>query len=98
LTGLPREIEIWFALRGAYMLSGGRDGSQWVKNIQRQPAVSVRIGQRRFTATARILTGGEEDGLARRLLIEKYVPRDKSDDLTERGSTALPVAVDLDWT
>ena len=39
VSGQPREIEIWFALQGRtlYMLSGGRDRAQWVRNIQRQP-------------------------------------------------------------
>jgi deazaflavin-dependent oxidoreductase (nitroreductase family) len=95
-SGRPREIEIWFALRGAtlYMLSGGRDQSQWVRNIQRDPAVAVRLAGARFAGTARILPAGEEDRLARRLLVEKYRERDDS-DLDEWGRTALPVAVDL---
>ena len=39
VSGEPREIEIWFALDGTtlYMLSGGRDGSDWVKNLLRAP-------------------------------------------------------------
>src|SRR5439155_4656584 len=92
VTGLPREIEIWFALRGVtlYMLSGGRDGAQWVRNIQRHPLVSVRIGRTRFAGTARILPDGEEDALARRLLVEKYQPRDSS-ELADWGRTSLPV-------
>jgi deazaflavin-dependent oxidoreductase (nitroreductase family) len=95
-SGLPREIEIWFALRGTtlYMLSGGRDRADWVKNIQRDPGVSVRIAGTRFAGRARILPEGQEDQLARRLLVEKYRERDDS-DLDEWGRTALPVAVDL---
>jgi deazaflavin-dependent oxidoreductase (nitroreductase family) len=96
VTGHPREIEIWFALQGRtlYMLAGGGDRAQWVQNIQRQPSVSVRIGTRRFDGTARIVAEAEEDQRARRLLVEKYEPRDRS-DLTEWGRTSLPVAVDL---
>ena len=39
VSGEPREIEIWFGLEGAtlYMLSGGRDRSDWVKNLLREP-------------------------------------------------------------
>src|SRR5215208_1099137 len=48
LTGRPHEIEIWFALvperRALYMLSGGGDRSDWVKNLRRYPDVEVRIG------------------------------------------------------
>jgi deazaflavin-dependent oxidoreductase (nitroreductase family) len=98
-TGRPRQIEIWFALESGtlYMLSGGRDRSDWVRNIQRNPSVSVRIAERQFNGNARIVAPGEEDALARRLLLEKYRPRD-SDDLDEWGQTALPVAVDLEVT
>jgi hypothetical protein len=39
VTGRPHTIEIWFALDGAtlYMLSGGREHSDWVKNLKRTP-------------------------------------------------------------
>ena len=95
-TGLPREIEIWFALQDKilYMLSGGRDRSGWVRNIQKSPSVTIRIASRDFTGTARIVSAGPEDQLARRLLLRKYQPRDNS-DLENWGETALPVAVDL---
>ena len=47
VTGRPHEIEIWFALiperRTLYMLSGGGDRSDWVKNLSRDPDVEVRI-------------------------------------------------------
>lgn len=96
-SGLSREIEIWFALseRTIYMLSGGRDRSDWVKNIARTPAVSVRIADRQFTAAGRIVSDAKEDALARRLLLEKYAPT-YSGDLKDWGRTALPIAVDID--
>jgi deazaflavin-dependent oxidoreductase (nitroreductase family) len=57
VTGLPREIEIWFIVRREkfYLFSEHREAAGWVKNIGRNPAVSVRIGRRRVTATARVL-------------------------------------------
>jgi hypothetical protein len=54
----------------------------------------VRIGKHTFAGTGRVLGKGEEDALARRLLLEKYEPT-YSGDLKEWGETALPVAVDL---
>lgn len=35
VTGKPHEIEIWFGLIGntCYLLSGGMDKSDWVKNL-----------------------------------------------------------------
>src|SRR5215212_9024568 len=74
VTGEPHEIEIWFAIEGEtlYMLSGGRDRSDWVMNLQRTPEVTVRIVNEHFEGYARVVEDEEEDELARRLLIEKY--------------------------
>jgi deazaflavin-dependent oxidoreductase (nitroreductase family) len=96
VSGEPREIEIWFGLAGAtlYMLSGGRDRSNWVRNLTRTPEVRVRIGGREFEGTARIVDDGDEDAAARRLLLDKY-EGGYSGDLTEWGRDSLPVAVDL---
>lgn len=96
-SGKPHTIEIWFAVDGdvAYLLSGGGDRSDWVRNIAADPEVSVRIGLVRFRGRGRTVTDQEEDALARRLLLEKYAPT-YSGDLDEWGRTALPVAVDLD--
>jgi deazaflavin-dependent oxidoreductase (nitroreductase family) len=99
ISGEPREIEIWFAMdaeRGTlYMLSGGRDRSDWVRNLQRDPRVSVRVGDQASSGRARVVDGADEDELARRLLLEKYTPR-YSGDLDRWRREALPVAVDLD--
>lgn len=96
-THRPHEIEIWFARQGdtLYLLSGGRDRSDWVRNLQRDPAVTVRIGDRTHRATARVVAPGtDEDALARRLLLAKY-QRPGGEDLTSWSRTALPVALDL---
>jgi deazaflavin-dependent oxidoreductase (nitroreductase family) len=95
VTGRPHTIEIWFALDGhaLYMLSGGRDRSDWVKNLQRSPEVTIRIADKRFEGHARVVEEGEEDELARSLLIEKYESTPGS--LSNWRRTALPVAVDL---
>ena len=95
VTGQPHTIEIWFALNGAtlYMLSGSHS-SDWVKNLLRAPEVAVRLGATTFAGRARVVAQADEDALARRLVLVKYVPR-SSDDLADWGRTALPVAVDL---
>ena len=97
VTGRSHEIEIWFSLvpeaRTLYMLSGGRDRSDWVKNLRRDPEVRVRIADEHFSGRAREIRDAEEDGLARRLLVEKYESRPGS--LTNWRRAALPVAVDL---
>ena len=96
VTGRPYTIEIWFALRGntMYLLSGRGAKADWVKNLQRTPAVTVRIHTIHFNGRGRIVQNPKEDVLARRLVVAKYQPRD-NDDLTEWGKTALPVAIDL---
>ena len=102
VTGRPHEIEIWFALEGStlalegstlYMLSGGGDRADWVKNIRQAPEIEVKIGGSTFGGRGRFVDGAE-DGLARGLLFEKYQPR-TGGDLTRWRNSALPVAVDL---
>jgi deazaflavin-dependent oxidoreductase (nitroreductase family) len=96
VTGRQHEIEIWFALDGEtlYMLSGGRESSDWVKNIRRTPEVTVRIDGEHFEGRGRIVDDAEEDGLARRLLVAKYERNPGS--LSNWRRRALPVAVDLE--
>jgi deazaflavin-dependent oxidoreductase (nitroreductase family) len=95
-TGNPHEIEIWFGANGrtVYILAGGSEKSDTVRNIRANPSVKVRISKHTFAANGRVLGSGEEDALARRLLLAKYEPT-YSGDLKEWGETALPVAMDL---
>ena len=97
VTGRPHEIEIWFSLvpetRALYMLSGGGDRSDWVKNLRRNPKVTVRIADGRFAGLARGARDAEEDELARRLLVEKY--ESSPGRLENWRRRALPVVVDL---
>jgi deazaflavin-dependent oxidoreductase (nitroreductase family) len=96
-SGRPHTIEIWFALHAAtiYLLSGGGHDSDWVKNLQREPTVQLRIGTRRFTGRARVIDGpAEEEELARRLVTEKYQPS-YAGDLRGWREASLPVAIDL---
>ena len=97
VTGRPHEIEIWFShvpeTPTLYMLSGGGDRSDWVKNLRRNPEVTVRIAQGRFAGLAREARDAEEDELARRLLVEKY--ESSPGRLENWRRRALPVVVDL---
>ncbi len=97
ITGDAHEIEIWFARDGdtLYLLSGGGERSDWVRNLQADPAVTVRIGDVTRAARGRVVEAGTaEDGLARRLVFAKYQPR-SGGDLGSWRDTALPVAVEL---
>ena len=96
ISGRPHIIEIWFALSGQtlYMLSGGRDKSDWVKNALHTPAVQVKINNTMLSGQARLVKDTGEDTIARKLVFEKYVPR-SSDDLVDWSRTSLPVVVDI---
>lgn len=96
VSGRPHTIEIWFALNGPtlYMLAGGRDGSDWVKNLRHDPSVSARIRDVTYAGQARVVERPDEDALARRIVVEKYQPG-YGEDLSDWGRDSLPVAVDL---
>ena len=56
-TGLPREIEIWFVVcrERFYLFAETREAAGWIKNIRRNPQVTVRIGEWHIDARARVL-------------------------------------------
>ena len=96
-TGQPHEIEIWFAADGdtLYLLSGGGDRSDWVRNLRADAAVTVRLGETTRPGRARVVAAGtDEDARARRLVFEKYQPR-YGGDLSDWRVRALAVAIDL---
>jgi deazaflavin-dependent oxidoreductase (nitroreductase family) len=100
VSGRPHTIEIWFALDGRtlYVLSGGGDRSDWVRNLLASPEVAVRIGRRdapERAGRARVVAPAtDEDELARRLVTDKYQPG-YGEDLSGWRRSSLPVAVDL---
>ncbi|HXD12299.1 MAG TPA: nitroreductase family deazaflavin-dependent oxidoreductase [Anaerolineales bacterium] len=95
VTGNPHEIEIWFGLSGTtlYLMSG--DGkSDWVKNLLKDPAVTVRIARHTFKATARLVKDEQEEILARTMLADKYKERESDGSLSEWARTGLVVGID----
>ena len=97
VTGKPHEIEIWFGTRGdtIYLLSGGGEKSDWVKNMRVQPKVEVRIAKRQFTGQARFELEAEEEKQVREMLAAKYQGWQKGRRLSEWARSALPVAIEL---
>jgi deazaflavin-dependent oxidoreductase (nitroreductase family) len=95
-SGSPHTVEIWFALRGdvVYLLAGGTEESDWVKNLRADPTIGLRLGDRDLICRGRLVDDPDEDALARRLLLEKYGPR-HADDLSEWAMAARAVAIDL---
>ena len=96
-SGKAHTVEIWFALENGnlYILSGGGEKADWVRNLRKTPAVKVRIGSRTVAARAREVTAPEEDALARRLLDEKYMGWKSGKRLSSWARNALPVRIDL---
>jgi len=95
-TGQPHRIEIWFATHNErlYLLSGGRERSDWVRNIQANRRVTVEMGDETRVGTAHVLEASTpEDQLARELLVAKYAATE--DDLHEWGRTSLSVVVEF---
>jgi deazaflavin-dependent oxidoreductase (nitroreductase family) len=96
-SGRPHTIEIWFGERDGtiYLLSGGGDRSDWVRNMRRDPKVSVRIAGGDRQGTARFVDDPAEEAAARRLLATKYQDWREGRPLSRWASTALVVAIDL---
>jgi deazaflavin-dependent oxidoreductase (nitroreductase family) len=96
-TGKPHTIEVWFARENGnlYLLSGGGESADWVRNLRKTPAVQVRIGSWTVAAKARPVTAPDEDALARRLLDEKYMGWRPGKRLSSWARNALPVKVEF---
>jgi len=98
-TGRPHEIEIWFGIREGtlFMLSGGGDAADWVKNVKKDPRVRLRINTQTAALKARLVKPGtREDAVARELLDGKYMGWHPGKKLSSWARGALPVAIDLD--
>ena len=98
-TRAPHEIEIWFGIRDGtlFMLSGGGDTADWVKNIKKDPQVRLRINTQTAALKARLVKPGtREDTVARELLDGTYMGWREGKKLSSWARGALPVAIDLD--
>jgi deazaflavin-dependent oxidoreductase (nitroreductase family) len=100
-SGAPHTIEIWFGMpsdgRSLYLLSGGGDRSDWVRNLRANPSVTVQIGARtgdELPAQARVVEPGDEDDQARRLLATKYQGWDESKVMSSWARTSLCIALE----
>ena len=96
-TGNPHTIEIWFATSPTggtlYILTYPR--SDTVRNVRRNPRVTIRVEGTEHPAAARFVDpGSDEDARARRMVLDKY-QKPGASDLEAWAADALLVAFDL---
>jgi deazaflavin-dependent oxidoreductase (nitroreductase family) len=97
VTGKRHEIEIWFVVHDntLHLLAGGKYESDWVKNLIKNPSVTVRIAKHTLAGAARIVTDETEEMKARTAMAEKYQEWEEGRTLSHWARTALPVAIDI---
>jgi len=99
VTGKRHTVELWFAAdpdrRAVYILAGGGEAAHWVRNIDRQPRVRLRVGGRSLDGRGRRIAGSERETLARESLAAKYQGWREGRPLSRWAATSLPIAIDL---
>lgn len=73
-TGNPHEIEIWFVVyeNSLYIMSGNMGKSDWVKNLLKEPNVTLRIAGQTFPAVASLLEDKTIEQMIRMAMAIKY--------------------------
>jgi deazaflavin-dependent oxidoreductase (nitroreductase family) len=73
-TGLKRVTTIWFGILdgGLYVSSGRGEGSDWVKNINKDPRVEITIGEVTKQGIAKIIQDSHIKQRLRDLYWKKY--------------------------
>lgn len=78
-----------------YLLSGGGDRSDWVRNLLADPRVEVRFADQTRAGQARLVTDPQEERRARRLLAAKYQDWREPQPMSHWAARALVVALDV---
>ena len=96
ITGNPHQIEIWFVVHdgAVYLMSGGMDRSDWVKNLLKDPHVILRIAGQTFSALAHVQQEKDEE-IIRNKMADKYQERETDGSLSEWARTALVVGFEI---
>lgn len=97
ITGRPHEIEIWYVAHdGAlYLMAGGGESADWVKNMRAERTVRVRLAGSEFDATAEVAPSGIDEDQIRRSMAAKYQGWEEGAALSEWARTALVVKLSL---
>lgn len=91
-TGNLHTIEIWFVVEGGsiWLFTEPDGGTDWVRNLRRQPRVRLRLGEMEVEARAEVVEAGA-DASVRHAVAERY--QGSEDDLDEWARGALVVRV-----
>lgn len=74
-SGRDRRVELWWSTDGTtvYLISGGGDRSDWVRNLLAEPAARFETANGTVDVTARLpLRDAGERAVAARVLAAKY--------------------------
>ncbi len=95
-TGKPHRIEIWFTVHNQriYLISGGDNRSDWVKNLLADPTVDIEIGSQRWRATARPDRSRQHP--VRERLAGRYQNWQPDQPLTNWATTGLIIELTID--
>jgi len=100
ITGQAHVVEMWFAPDPTrdrlYMMAGGRDEADWVRNVRHDGRVRIQLGRVWLTGRAAVIEGTADEPMVRRLLAAKYQGWAEGKRLTSWARNSLPVAVELD--
>ena len=72
-SGRTHVVELWFSIAsGKIFLSHEGDYTDWMRNIERNTHVGIRIAKLDIQADAKIVKDGESRELGKKSLYEKY--------------------------
>jgi deazaflavin-dependent oxidoreductase (nitroreductase family) len=96
-SGKPHRIEIWFAIEDGrmFLLSGGGDRADWLRNIRKNGDVRIQVSSQSTEARARVARAGAEDQRARELLDGKYMGWKQGKRLSSWARGSTPVVIEL---
>lgn len=92
VTGKPHTIEIWFVVHdgSAWLFTEPDGGTDWVRNLRREPRVKLRVGDNQCGARAEVVELSP-DAPVRSDVADRY--RSSDDGLHEWARGALVVRV-----
>lgn len=74
VTGRPRNTPLWHVREGetVFCIAGWGSSSDWVKNLERNPKVTIQIGHRRWDTAGQVVSIPQERERVLSILVRKY--------------------------